>query len=80
MTFKNLVAIILDYVSIFSTILVTVLVLVFIFKIVQGISKSDSSEGRKQLRQAAIFGVIGVFFAVSFIAIARLIATDLGIR
>jgi hypothetical protein len=79
MTFRNFVGIILSYINVIVVIMVAVLVLLFIFNVVKGITKSNSSEGREKLRDALIYGLIATFFAISFFAIARLIASSLGL-
>jgi len=55
------------------------LIAIFIFNIVKGIAGSNSAEGRKKLQNNIIFGLIAIFFAVSFVAVARFIAAGFGL-
>jgi len=79
MTLKSFVNTILNLINQGVLVLLTLIVAVFIVKVIMNMQKSSQAEGRKGLSKSIIFGLLGIFFAVSFFAIARLIATDLGI-
>ena len=56
-----------------------VAVAVFIWGIVQFISKADDPEGRETGKRHIIYGLIGLFIMVSVIGIINFIARTLGV-
>jgi len=79
MTLKSLVNIILGLINQLVVALLVLVLAVFIVKIIINMQKSGEAEGRKGLSKSMIYGLLGVFFALSFFAIARLFASYLGI-
>ena len=78
MTFKSLVGDFLGLINQAVLVILSIIVAVFITKVIINLTKLDSADGKKKLSQSILFGILGVFFALSFFAIARIIASSLG--
>jgi len=74
--FKTLVNFFINLINQGIFVIIGVIVLIVIFKIVRGISKSDSKDGRTELRKSALFGIIGITIALSFWAIVKILANS----
>jgi len=59
--------------------LFTVALLVFIYGIVQFISKAGDEKAREQGKQAIIWGLVGMFIMVSVFGIIRFILSNFGL-
>ncbi len=79
MSFKALVNIIIGLANSAVLVILSLLVAIFVVKVIIGIAKSDSGDNRKKLRDTIIYGLLGLFVAISFFAIARLLAGFIGI-
>lgn len=79
MSFRNLVNIFIGYANLILIVLVGIGVLVFIYKIILGINASNSADGRQKLRDSVIYGLLGIFFIVSFTGVVNWITASLGI-